>query len=173
MKNKTENNGLDFSKINPNKHQKYSPNLFKYLKKNIVHKHLDEAWLDKDGYKWLGYINDEKEFFGAMLNRVLCLGVKESSGCYYLAQFEGLTKVQDFWSEYIRMGRCAIDKDHDTHFINSESRYIENETHRECTWCGQKQFKRRWEETINREEWVNYSHNVDFDLVDFKINLIS
>jgi len=149
------NNGLDFSKIDPKKFQAYSPNLYKYLNKDKIAQYKAEVWIDETGYKWLGYIDDETCFIGEKLNWVLCVGARESSSCYSLLRLGRLSKVDDFWDEYIRIGRCAIDKNHTTNYLNSDSRYIENDNKRVCQWCGHKQYKRRWEETIQREEWVN------------------
>jgi len=65
-----------------------------------------------------------------------------------------LTLLADFWSDYARIGRCAIDTDHSRHFIGGDTRWAVSGDIRSCLWCeGHTQTLRRWTETVERERW--------------------
>src|SRR5690606_14552200 len=82
-------------------------------------------------------------------------GTKCSSSAYTLSHIGELTEVKDFWARYESVGRCAVDPDHSQHFLNSDSRFLENPSTRKCTWCGQEQILHRWVEQVVEEEWKN------------------
>jgi len=85
---------------------------------------------------------------------VLCLGKK--AGLLCISKFEReLTILPDFWAEYTRRGRCAIDTEHQIGFVGGNERYkVIDGTRRVCQWCGHEQTLIKWEETIERTRWV-------------------
>lgn len=91
-------------------------------------------------------------FIGSRLWRVLCIGAKAEVGCWTFPVSD-LAEIKNFWSEYARIGRCAIDKDHDHHFVEGAGRWAEDGDVRTCNWCGHKQNRRTWIETVARQKW--------------------
>ena len=94
----------------------------------------------------------DKDFIGVRLMATLCQGSKADSWCY-----SGITDdielVENFWDQYLRVGRCAIDPEHEEHFSGAK-RYTEADEERSCLWCGaqhRKEFHRR---TVQDVLWV-------------------
>lgn len=147
-------------KIAPKRHQKYSPNLYKWLKRNPGIAAQAQVWRE-DNTKdlWIGFLGDDCLYWtGAMLMQVLCTGAKHSTGSYSFKQFKGMNVVENFWKEYIRIGRCAIDPEHKVWFLNSDTRYVGTTTGRKCQWCGQEQ------ELIEEKRYLldRYYKNVNY-----------
>lgn len=132
MNNQVKPNALDIKKINPRLGDKYSPNLYKYMRKNKGAQMYARAYKDNDGHVWIGYIH-EGDFIGARLNAILCNGSKVLTFCY--SRFDGLEEIKSFWPGYIRIGRCAIDPEHQTPFLG-DTRWEQKEGIRSCRWCG-------------------------------------
>lgn len=128
---------------------RYSPNLRKWMLKNS-RVHPNDLFRDRDGTLWIGWIDDGMWFIGSRLWQVLCNGARAQVGCWTFPVSD-LTPVDGFWTEYARIGRCAIDTAHDHHFQGE--RWDENGEVRTCRWCGHKQFRKRWTETVERERW--------------------
>lgn len=151
----SETNGLDIEAINPVKDGKYSPNLYRWLKKrDEIHRAWNSrVFRDSKGVLWVGVL-DDCYLIGAKLVGVLCNGTKEQSRAY--PQGGNLEEIADFWPRYIRDGRCAIDTDHSMYFMGDEGRWsIDGETRR-CLWCGNAtQTLRHWQETVDRRRWEN------------------
>ena len=139
---------LDLKAIDPRRSSKYSPNLFKYLRR-------DRDWnlkvFSSQGNLYLGYIYDG-EFNGTHLHTVLSYGLKAERFCYFgRTDFE---EVPDFWEKYIAIGRCAIDPEHAICFADvGPMRFVEDGDMRTCQWCGVVQHLRRWQEVVDREAW--------------------
>lgn len=141
---------LTLESIAPSMSASFSPNLYKYLKKKgIFYSNgglLQSVYVvqpDTKAAKWfgagslmLGYW-DEDFFVGTQLMSILCMGTKAESAAH--ACGNGMTILEGFWDNYLKIGRCAIDPDHQEHFMSD--RFQENEGGRECLWCGHQQRK--------------------------------
>jgi hypothetical protein len=131
----------------PRKNPSYSPNLHKWLttwSKNHPARHTPSVWRDAQGMLRIGYqsrTESEREdcgFIGVRLNAVLCVGVSANRerGWFTNLGPGNMTEVEDFWTRYIAIGRCAIDTEHKTRFIGDDDRYTTAGDIRTCTWCG-------------------------------------
>lgn len=131
---------MNIEVFNPKRGEKYSPNLYKWLRKRM--RQLDteyNVFTGEDGRLYVGYVCDGS-FCGCLLNRVLCRGAKSESGCYGAARH--FTLVPDFWERYAAVGRCAIDSTHRVvNYLDVERFIVDGDT-RECRWCGHKQVKK-------------------------------
>lgn len=127
-------NGLDLKAIHPRNGAKYSPNLHRWLA-HPERRHRARTsfvYLDKDGVRWIGMI-DNGDLIGARLMDVLCNGRKAISGAHRVL---GIAEVEGFWETYMAIGRCAIDPDHDMHFVGDAGRWIQlSPNHKACSWC--------------------------------------
>jgi hypothetical protein len=150
-----EPNGLDFEKINPKLHKKFSPNLYRYLKGNHFQKNYSKVWKDGDNTLWIGWRDESTFLVGARLMQALCKGGRCGVSSWILNSIGELTEVKDFWQRYMDVGRCAIDPKHQKSFIGDDDRFtISNDgNYRGCTWCGHTQKLRKWTETIERSKW--------------------
>jgi hypothetical protein len=120
--------------ISPKLSEKFSPNLHRYLKKR---RKLDPALIvgtDPDGEQYLGRPDQEEpqHFIGLRLIEVLN---KTRANSAFLLN-KTVTPDPTFWDRYIKIGRCAIDPDHELAFLSSKSRYTRKGDIRTCTWCG-------------------------------------
>ena len=147
---------VDLRAIEPRNGPQYSPNLYRWMKS------ISKDWRDvarvftgSDGYLFIGHCFDDN-FCGAKMNTVLCNGVKAMPFSYPASVVSH--EIHDFWPEYERIGRCAIDKEHTQYFIGDETRWkVEGET-RHCLWCGNHtQHLKRWEEVVQHEKWESAS----------------
>lgn len=147
---------FDLRSIDHKKHQKFSPNLQKWMRKlSEPMRSTTKVYRDHEGFLWIGSISDDGWFYGSKLVRVLCNGTKEHRGAYPRKQFQRFAEVKNFWSEYRRIGRCAIDAEHQEHYLNSDSRFSVNGATRCCNWCGYRQ-KLEVREVIRKiESWVH------------------
>lgn len=136
--------------IDPKNGDKYSPNLHKFCKKEQrwgLHIFVGE-WGDSRG-QWIGFRDDMGDVCGAQLGRVLCEGSRTETFCYAGGSREW--QEIDFWPEYIRIGRCAIDPEHTWSFdTNTRYEQFDRDTRR-CNWCGAT--IKRVEYRITRERW--------------------
>jgi hypothetical protein len=146
---------FDLSAINPANGDKYSPNLYKWLRKRIKSRDEDiRVYALKDELLgdrlFIGSFYDG-EFHGTQLGEVLRRGTKAEI-CCYVGRLKFM-EVPDFWQRYLAIGRCAIDTKHTGWFMGDESRFIENGDTRTCQWCGAAQYRKRWTETVERMRW--------------------
>lgn len=149
-------NHLILGKISPKLHEKFSPNLFRWLKKNPIEATHAQVWRDADGALWIGYKDDDTFLIGTRLMHVLSHGVKSDGGAYPLRGFTGgLTLIEDFWTRYMEIGRCAIDDSHQSHFLNAGNRFLTTGKRRTCQWCGQQQTLRTKRRVVTDRLWVN------------------
>ena len=155
-----EQNGLDLlAIINPKNGDRYSPNLYRWLK-HRQRKHrawTSRVYVDAYGVKWIGMIKPGLCFSGCRLMAVLCNGCREQSFAYLLNRkfTGGLVEIPDFWENYALTGRCAVDPEHTEHFRNDDTRWQYDGNHRRCLWCGEfSQILKKWQETVDREKWV-------------------
>jgi hypothetical protein len=136
---------------------RYSPNLRLWLAKH--EKRFGRFWgaphvyHDKDGVRWIGWIDDDLWFTGCRLMRCLTMGAKAEVGCWTFPVSD-LTEEPGFWTLYAAIGRCAIDEGHKGWWLNGQARWREEGDTRHCLWCcNHTQHLRRWTETIERERW--------------------
>ncbi len=127
---------VDLSVIDPKNGKKYSPNLFRFLKKisKRYGLHSIRVYIDNHKTKWIGIMHDDGWFSGCRLTAVLCYGAKEQ--IYAHPNMVLLREIDDFWAKYELVGRCAIDPEHQMFFIDDKSRWLQNGNERECVWCG-------------------------------------
>ena len=123
------------------KTQKESPSLFKDLRvfRTVNADHSPHALFI--GVSW----DDSLSFCGSRMSGVLCHGGRETRGVHtHLTIGKNLIDVaDDFWEEYLRVGRCAIDPRHMTHFASDSPRYeFPDDNTRVCLWCGETFSKR-------------------------------
>ena len=154
-------NKLVLSDINPDNGSKFSPNLFKFLSasRNKIQALYAQVWVDADGVLYLGWRDEAKSFFGCQLMQVLCNGTRTQTWCIERLK---LKLLNNFWEEYLRIGRCAIDTAHAMPFavnnpnvsLDSE-RWDEKPTVRTCRWCGHKQKKQITFVKVKKIDWVN------------------
>src|SRR5690606_18060887 len=136
---------------------KYSPNLYKWLSRRELNRRVwtSSVFRDRDGKLWIGMLDDGLYLLGCRLMYVLCNGVKAESMAYPLKQIGPLDEVTDFWPRYAADGRCAIDPDHQVHFVGSDTRWRVTGDERECLWCGKARQRREiYTRTTQHERWV-------------------
>lgn len=147
---------IDLELINPERNKKYSPELFKWLKKAA-----EKVWSDAEikvfrdsemNVLWIGYITWDKCFMGCRLISAMASGGKKQAFCWS-NKINDLTEVEFFWENYLRVGRCAIDTKHNFRFVNENlDRWkFTGENHRKCLWCGERQ--NRYSKRITRTEF--------------------
>jgi hypothetical protein len=137
---------------------RYSPNLCAWLRKQL-RRHGDHwpyprVFRDKEGGRWIGWIDEDQWFIGSILWRTICDGAKAEVGCWTFP-IADLTEEPDFWARYAEIGRCLIDPEHRRGFLNEEkTRWLTDGDTRSCLWCGDHtQTLRRWTETAECERW--------------------
>lgn len=166
-------------RIHPARSPAFSPNLHHWLRRHMPHFGLPAAKTLIDyqiyavragstlvrrhyfgeGELLIGapYTDDgSSDFCGAMLLHVLAHGTAAEPMCYP-GIMPSLELVNGFWSNYLRIGRCAIDPLHTIHFRGPE-RYDLSGDDRICRWCGIKQRRVINTQTIivDHEQWVRY-----------------
>lgn len=114
----------DIQKVNPALSDKYSPNLFRYLKRLAKEgaRPPIQFFRDKEGCIWLGHKDNFQKhgFRGGKLMHILTGITKKPE----LRSTHGNIKQdKTLWSQYVEKGRCTFDPNHTTHFLNSDSRY--------------------------------------------------
>jgi len=87
------------------------------------------------GQHYDGYEGDN-DFSGVQLMQVLCMGSSANRACFPGGS-QMLTEVSDFWNRYERVGRCAIDPNHQIMFVEFEKRFHHVDGQRTCRWCSQ------------------------------------
>ena len=124
------------AQINPRSHPRYSPNLFKWLRKNSNTADRTQVFVSSDDTLWLGFRDDGGCFHGSSLMGVLCSVEQVLAHCNK-SFVESLTVIPDFWDRYVTDGRCAIDQAHTHAFVGDETRWHNtSDTTRTCLWCG-------------------------------------
>ncbi len=154
----------------PNKAASFSPNLYRWMRK-VAHFYRDGGVAEGVyrvksktktakafgagtlliGFPINGYPGDT-DFSGTRLMAALCQGAKAERLC-----FAGITPdlevVDGFWDRYLTIGRCAIDPEHQEHFIGGD-RYRMNGETRICLWCGTIHQRKLTPRTVMDESWV-------------------
>lgn len=154
----------ELAAINPDIHERYSPNLYRWLKKNHSRYEKYEVWRrqGEGNYTglYVGYVHAapfDKDFVGMRMNAILCRIRGTSSSVCYSGMAPEMVKDESFWPLYQSIGRCAIDPEHAQHFLNAKNRFsiAPDGKARVCNWCGHEQVLRQWKEVIQREKWEN------------------
>ena len=143
---------------------KYSTNLYKYLKKNpnsrIFYRKVNR-WNEEEleynvhnfsiGNAILG-VEYHDNYVGNCLMDIL---QKSSSTrwCYLKSMHGELVDITDeFFRDYELIGRCLFDPTHSKWVLGDDKRFTYiNEDSRICNWCGQSHTKRIETETIVKE----------------------
>ena len=148
-------NGLDLTAINPRNGPQFSPNLYRFLKKRgSTWAKTCRVFRDTDNILWIGSL-DDGWLHGAWLMGVLCYGLREQVGAHPPGSLGDLREITDFWADYMRIGRCAIDPKHKRSFIGDETRWAVHGYERSCLWCGNAHQKlETWVEEVQHERWV-------------------
>lgn len=139
----------DLVKPGTGERAKYSKHLHKFLtRRNAYPLHLTSVWR-YDGQLYVGVMYDG-DMIGARLNSVLCGDMKTWS-MLYIRPSTAECHV-DFWPQYVALGRCHIDPEHATHFI--DERWDTQGDHRTCLWCGHQQQLHRYEVVQKCARWI-------------------
>ncbi|MDH4602368.1 hypothetical protein [Pseudomonas syringae] len=85
------------------------------------------------GQPYSDYSGDS-DFSGAHLMGVLCNGSSATRGCL-AGVAPSLVKVENFWAQYMLVGRCAIDVTHSIQFRDHDQRFKHVDGRRTCKWC--------------------------------------
>jgi hypothetical protein len=155
---------LTLDAINPKHGAKFSPNLYKWLKGVLQSKPLFyqidnlRVYKDAEGCLYVGFMRAEEGgwLYGHQMYTVLGRGSRKSCLRLFAIQAANMKPVKNFWQDYVKHGRCAIDKQHARGFIGDETRWLIKGKDRSCQWCGkakQKLIKRK--EVIIHDDWVN------------------
>lgn len=148
---------IDYRLLNPRRNPAFSPNLYKFLKREAKKGAFDwQVWFSADpGHRpVLGYrdISDDRFLIGALLWQVL--GNNHSEVYAYTPRVAATyTSDETFWDRYLQIGRCALDPEHERYFLTPPDRWSEEGDVRTCLWCGHVQQKHRWSERVVREAW--------------------
>lgn len=148
-------NRLMLQAIDPSCGAKFSPNLFEFLstRSPTVFK-LQRLFLDGHAVQWLGYFDDVGHFVGARLSQVLAQGKKVQVSCP--VNLGDLHEVVGFWEQYLALGRCAIDPQHQTEFWDERWGLNAEGTLRSCLWChNASQRMARTQNNSAQEQWVS------------------
>jgi hypothetical protein len=150
----TQQNSLDLNTIDPSNGAKFSPNLHSFLSMRRRRHTLQymRVYVDKDKTLWIGYF-DTDCFIGNRLMQVLCYGPKSETFAY--VKMKDLVEVPNFWKNYQKVGRCAIDTEHKQYFVGDDTRWSLQGDHRSCQWCGRGH--QRLQQKVTQEvrtEWV-------------------
>lgn len=152
--------------IDPKLKPSYSTNIHEWMKawtKKHSPEHLPEVWKTFDNVVLIGKsynYGQDSSLVGVRLFQVFVDGTRANRyTCSYL--HHSATQTEDFWEQYLEIGRCAYDTEHNTHFLDTENRYTYNsETNtRKCNWCGA-EHKRRVEVKTTTKELVYYDKMV-------------
>lgn len=137
------------------KGDKYSPNLNAWLKQWAKNCAVLPSVYETPDRLMIGFtpVSSDTDFIGGPLISVLCNGAKQSTFC--VVKKGEWKQLPNFWSDYIKIGRCAIDQDHRMFFIGDDDRWKAHGDVRVCQWCGHEQVKLSWVEQASKSEWVN------------------
>ncbi|MBU2765817.1 hypothetical protein HAP94_06305 [Acidithiobacillus ferrivorans] len=152
-------NRLDLAAINPRNGPQFSPNLHRFLRnRGKAWANTCRVFRDADNVLWIGSL-DYGWLHGARLMGVLCHGTLERVMAHVPSiGFRGdLQEITSFWADYMRIGRCALDPEHQKSFVGDETRWAVSDDghHRSCLWCGNAHQKlETWVEQVQHERWA-------------------
>lgn len=125
-----KSNNLKLESISPEISDKYSKNLYEFLKRNKSHASLCHVYEEKDGSLLLGWW-DDGSFIGNPIQHILT-GTSKSPYSYSFMNRSSVKEVRGFWSKYMKIGVCAIDIQHQWY----DDRWDTKGKSRKCKWCG-------------------------------------
>ena len=138
------------SDVDPRKSIAFSPNLYRWLRKNRSMRLFADRY-EAEGVEYLGFLDDGGFLIGSRLWGVLCNGGGERTWAF---SHLGMGAIhRPLWADYLKRGRCAIDPNHEHHFI--DDRYIVSGKTRACQWCGHVQRREIYTVSEKRERWVD------------------
>lgn len=147
---------FDRELVSPDRDSKYSLNLYRYLRRAKSDLQFVKAFRQvESGELWLGFLFDG-DFIGNRMMRILC-DSRTAAYSFSMRDVGTLDEVPEFWTAYLRDGRCAIDPEHRMGFIGDTQRWTIQGSRRRCNWCGNAEQQRvTWTETkvIEHESWV-------------------
>lgn len=148
---------MRLGRIAPARSRSFSPNLYAWMKKEAhfysdaghaeqIYRVRPESSLAESfgagtlmiGHPYNQYEGDS-DFSGIRLISALCQGAKAGRMCF-VGAMGSLELVDGFWDRYLEVGRCAIDPEHQEHFVGGDRYAVDGET-RACLWCGAKHLR--------------------------------
>lgn len=156
--------------IAPSRSPSFSPNLYGWMKRHAHFYrdggHAESVYRVREGSRaaeafgvgtlLIGRPYDayegDTDFSGICLIEALCQGAKAGRVCYP-GIAGSLEPVEDFWSRYLVVGRCAIDPAHVQPFIGTD-RFAMNGDLRTCLWCGAKHQRTLVPRIVHDETWT-------------------
>lgn len=155
--------------IDPKRDPKYSASLHKFLKKNPECCHVydgnaescPDVMYDKARRRcfFIGYM-DEKCFVGdyhaADMATVICRGGRTLVNVYVQTtdKSEPWPEIENFWDEYVRIGKCAVDPQHIVYTEDARYELSADGESRKCRWCGKTFVKKETVVTRIVTSWV-------------------
>ena len=133
----------------PEKPDKYSWNLYLYLKRNR-NKNI-RAYKDKSGKTVVGW---ECDGGVAGFNLVSILWNNKAQE-FFMDSYWGLKEIPRYFEKYQRIGRCLM-VPHDEPWVpGGEHRFTIVNNTRRCNWCGKWQHKKIHKKTVvfREEQW--------------------
>lgn len=132
--------------INPKVDPKYSPNLYRFLRRKYLNFPVPVSVFKSDRGLIIGFIHDG-DFIGCRVS--VALSLRPQTGCFS-GEAKHCKVVSTFWDDYVKHGRCAIDPGHKMTFGDEDQRwtYSSNGRFRTCNWCGQSKQRRKIVRTV-------------------------
>lgn len=132
----TYSNGLNMSKIHPDKHPRFSRNLYFWLahRKRDGFREKCQVWhnVENNTY-YIGYEYDGS-IIGRCLHTILCkIGYTNTLYSYTLNKLD-VVLVENFWEQYESKGKCFIDPEHELYWYEN-NRWCTHGDIRKCMWC--------------------------------------
>lgn len=158
---------LRLADLAPDRAASFSPNLHEYMKEHghffrdggtlvgvySVRPSTRAAESYGEGTLMLG-IHDGDFVTGTRVISALCNGASAERSAHPIGK--SVIPVDGFWSEYLNIGRCAIDPAHTVHF--HDDRFSMNGDTRTCQWCGAKHERVLTPRTVYDVSWIASAH---------------
>ncbi|OPZ34092.1 MAG: hypothetical protein BWY99_02664 [Synergistetes bacterium ADurb.BinA166] len=136
--------------ISPKTAARFSPNLHAWIRK---HSGLDVPGVFRHaGVLYVGRITGGSNFIGSSLQRILGYGARAAPYMYGASPVD-FRPIKSFWKKYVELGRCHIDPDHRTSYV--DDRWEATTRRRKCIWCGlvQKKVVKRKKVVVKEVVW--------------------
>lgn len=136
--------------INPRRNPAFSPNLYRWMKRNPSRVHRVDRW-HWLGTDYLGYFDEDGWFSYSRLIGVTVHGAPQT--VFKTNQRDLVEAVRvPLWESYVWVGRCAIDPEHEFGF--QDQRFDVVGDFRTCRWCGLRQRAVRKVRRTTYVRWV-------------------
>lgn len=143
--------------VSPEAGPQFSPNLFRWLRKNFRGQMEEVQVFRKETglapghtHLYVGYLHDG-DFIGSALQTILGDGGRARLFCHP-GVGHTFEPVPNFWRRYVKIGRCHIDPKHKVYFV--DKRWEEGTRRRTCLWCGLVQKKVSKRKVVVETTWV-------------------